>query len=82
MEPKTGKIKSYDDLQLFYRVYETAETPRAIIAYFHGGGGHSGQPTYTHFVKHFPKKGFVLYGLDQRGHGRSEGDPYHINSMA
>ncbi|MEM8860409.1 MAG: lysophospholipase [Chloroflexota bacterium] len=82
MEPKTGKVKSHDGLQLFYRVYEADETPKAIIAYFHGGGGHSGQPTYTHFVKHFPEKGFMLYGLDQRGHGRSEGDPFHINSMA
>ena len=36
MEPKTGKLKSFDGLQLFYRIYEAPAPPRAIIAYFHG----------------------------------------------
>ncbi len=81
MQPKTGKIKSYDGLDLHYHTWESADAPRAIIAFFHGGGGHSGQPTYNYFIEHFLRKGYTIYGLDQRGHGRSQGDPFHINSM-
>ncbi|MEM7111902.1 MAG: lysophospholipase [Chloroflexota bacterium] len=81
MEPKTGTIKSHDGLDLYYHIWEPASSPRGIIAFFHGGGGHSGQPTYNYFIKHFLEKGYALYGLDQRGHGRSGGDPFHINSM-
>lgn len=82
IEPKTGTVKSHDGLHLFYRLYAASDSPRAIIAYFHGGGGHSGQPTYTHFLKHFMEKGYALYGLDQRGHGYSEGARYHTDTQA
>ena len=81
MEHKTGTIETHDGLNLFYQALLPEGTPRASIAYFHGGGGHSGQPTYAYFVPHFVEKGYAMYGLDQRGHGRSEGDPFYTPSV-
>ena len=81
MESLTGTIESHDGLSLFYRAWHPTTKPRGIIVFFHGGGGHSGQPTYHHFTDHFLRKGYALYGLDQRGHGRSEGDKFHIEKI-
>jgi alpha-beta hydrolase superfamily lysophospholipase len=45
----------------------------------HGIGGHSGQSTYTHLINHLVPLGYALYGLDLRGHGRSQGRRGTIN---
>ena len=75
------QLESFDGLTLAYR-YWPAEAPlRGAITLFHGGGGHSGQPTFTYFIDYFNQRGFAIYGLDQRGHGYSDGRRYHIESM-
>ena len=74
-------LQSYDGLRLSYRYWPAKSPLRGAIALFHGGGGHSGQPTFSYFIDHFRQCGFAVYGLDQRGHGYSEGLRYHIESM-
>jgi alpha-beta hydrolase superfamily lysophospholipase len=46
---------------------------RAGVAILHGLGGHSGQSTYAHLIEHLVPRGYAVYGLDLRGHGRSGG---------
>jgi alpha-beta hydrolase superfamily lysophospholipase len=45
--------------------------PKAILLVVHGWAEHSGR--YTNLVNHFVPKGYAIYALDQRGHGKSEG---------
>lgn len=72
---------SFDGLTLSYRHWPAKAPLRGAIALFHGGGGHSGQPTFSYFIEYFRQRGFAVFGLDQRGHGYSDGIRYHIESM-
>jgi len=79
MEHSEGTFPGDGDLQLYYQRWRPAGTPRAIIGFIHGIGGHSGQSTYTYLIHHLVGKGVALYGMDLRGHGRSPGPRGHID---
>ena len=79
MEHNEGTFSGSGGLQLFFQRWKPTAPPRAIIAFIHGIGGHSGQPTYTHLISYLVQSGYALYGMDLRGHGRSPGHPGHIN---
>lgn len=79
MGQSTGTLRSADGLELCYQRWGPERAPRASIAILHGIGGHSGQSTYTHLIDHLVRLGYALYGLDLRGHGRSEGRRGSIN---
>lgn len=74
-------LLSYDGLALSFRHWPAKAPLRGAIALFHGGGGHSGQPTFSYFIEYFRQRGFAVFALDQRGHGYSEGIRYHIESV-
>lgn len=80
MGHSTGTLQSADGLELYYQRWYPEPEPLASIAIQHGIGGHSGQSTYTHLINHLVPLGYALYGLDLRGHGRSEGRRGSINS--
>jgi len=67
-------------LGLYVQWWLPPTVPRAIIGIVHGLGGHSGQPTYAHLVRHLTQNGYALYGVDLRGHGRSAGLHGHVNA--
>lgn len=72
--------KTYDGLDIFAQVWEPqVVTPRAVVCLVHGLGEHSSR--YTHVAEAFGKEGFVLFGADLRGHGRSAGVRGHISSI-
>ncbi|MCB0101799.1 MAG: lysophospholipase [Anaerolineales bacterium] len=72
--------KSHDGTDLFAQVWEPdVVNPRAVVCLVHGVGEHSNR--YAHVAEAFTKEGFVLFGFDQRGHGRSGGARGHINSI-
>ncbi|MCL7454981.1 MAG: lysophospholipase [Anaerolineae bacterium] len=80
MGHSTGTLQSADGLELYYQRWYPDTEPRARIAILHGIGGHSGQSTFTHLIDHLVPLGYTLYGLDLRGHGRSEGRRGSVNS--
>jgi alpha-beta hydrolase superfamily lysophospholipase len=80
MKHNEGTLKGSDGLELFYQSWLPETTPRAVIAFFHGLGGHSGQSTYTYLINYLLPKGYAIYGLDLRGHGRSKGRRGSINT--
>ena len=49
------------------------------IGIIHGLGEHSNR--YDDFAEYFCKKGFGVYSIDLRGHGKSEGKRGHINNF-
>ncbi len=71
MKHLEGKFKGQKDLNLYYQSWLPAQGPKAILLVVHGFAEHSGR--YMNVVNYFVPKGYAVYGLDHRGHGRSEG---------
>lgn len=44
---------------------------QGVILYVHGFTDYVGR--FAHLGKFFAEKGYDFYGMDQRGHGKSEG---------
>jgi alpha-beta hydrolase superfamily lysophospholipase len=64
-------------------VYWQAWTPdavKAVVVLSHGLAEHSGR--YAHVAARLNDAGYVLYALDHRGHGKSDGTPGNIESLA
>ncbi len=86
MNHREGYFSSHDNTRLYFQLWahsdESSSTnqdaSKAIIAIVHGAGEHCGR--YTNVVNHFVERGYVLYGFDFRGHGKSGGKPGHVMS--
>lgn len=76
METPSGKLKSGDGLELFWRGWVPAE-PVAVLLFVHGLAEHSGR--YERTARHFVGRGLACYGFDLRGHGLSEGGRVHVD---
>ena len=57
--------------RLFYQGWVPDAQPRAVLLLAHGLADHSSR--YQNLVNACVPAGFALFGLDHRGHGRSEG---------
>jgi alpha-beta hydrolase superfamily lysophospholipase len=72
--------KAHDNLDIFAQAWEpTILQPKAVVCLVHGLGEHTSR--YAHVAEAFGKQGFVLFGADLRGHGRSGGARGHISSI-
>jgi alpha-beta hydrolase superfamily lysophospholipase len=72
--------KARDGLDIFAQGWEpTVLNPKAVVCHVHGLGEHSSR--YAHVAEAFGKEGFVFFGSDLRGHGRSGGPRGHISSI-
>ena len=52
---------------------------KVAIGIIHGLGEHSSR--YDDFAEYFCKKGYGVYSIDLRGHGKSEGKRGHVNNF-
>ncbi len=66
-----GKFIGVRNLQVFYQAWLPEGEAKAVLPIIHGLGEHSGR--YMNVVNHFVPLGYVVYGLDQIGHGKSGG---------
>ena len=73
-----GFFSGWNQLPLFYQCWTPTMTPQAIVALVHGLGSHSG--LFDNIVQSLVPQGYIVYGLDLRGHGRSPGQRGYINS--
>ena len=72
--------KACDGLDIFAQGWEpTIVQPKAVVCLVHGLGEHTSR--YAHVAEAFGKEGYVLFGADLRGHGRSGGARGHISSI-
>jgi len=71
-------FKSKDNLQLFTREWK-AKNPNAIIFLVHGYAEHVER--YAHLAAFLNEHNISLYGIDLRGHGKSEGKRAYIDSF-
>jgi alpha-beta hydrolase superfamily lysophospholipase len=77
MESKEGKFLGKKGLNLYYRGWLPQEKPKAVLLIAHGLAEHSGR--YTNFADYFASRGYAVYALDHRGHGKSEGTRIYVD---
>ncbi|MEM9809323.1 MAG: lysophospholipase [Cyanobacteria bacterium P01_D01_bin.56] len=64
-------------LSLFYQAWYPPGTAKAVVALVHGFGEHCDR--YHTVTTALTQTGYVVFGFDNQGHGRSEGQRGHIN---
>src|SRR5208337_2930959 len=74
----TGTYTGKGGVEIFFQKW-LAEKARAVLVIVHGVGEHSGR--YTNLINALAGKRISVFGIDHRGHGRSEGKRGHIDSF-
>jgi alpha-beta hydrolase superfamily lysophospholipase len=80
MKHQEGYFRGTGEVNLYYQSWHPLNNPQAIVVLIHGLGSHSN--LFSNIVQHLVKTGYAVYGLDLRGHGRSQGQRGHINSWS
>src|SRR5215216_4931800 len=78
MKHTKGTFQGLKDFTLYYQRWLPARGPRAVLLVAHGFAEHSGR--YANLVRHFVPRGYAVYALDHRGHGRSDGERTQIDT--
>ena len=66
---KEISITGYNGLELYTRLYDYSQQPKAVVQIIHGMREHSGR--YIRFAKMLEKHGYIVYCSDSRGHGKT-----------
>ena len=80
MKHKEGKFKGLKNFDLYYQCWLPEKSPRDVLLVAHGLAEHSGR--YKNLVNYFVPKGYAVYALDHRGHGKSEGTRCYIDRFS
>jgi acylglycerol lipase len=80
MKHKEGKFKGLKDFSLYYQRWLPEKTPKAVLFVVHGLAEHSGR--YKNLVNYFVPKGYAVYALDHRGHGKSDGIRCYVDRFS
>jgi alpha-beta hydrolase superfamily lysophospholipase len=68
-------LTSFDGTRIFVRTWTPDDAPRAVLVLVHGLAEHAGR--YRYVVETFLAEGYVIFGHDHRGFGKSEGKRGH-----
>jgi acylglycerol lipase len=79
VEHKEGNFKGLKDFNIYYQCWLPDKKAKAVLLVAHGFAEHSGR--YNNVVDHFVPKGYAVYALDHRGHGRSDGQRVHVDDF-
>jgi alpha-beta hydrolase superfamily lysophospholipase len=71
VEHRTGQFEGAGGVQIFWQAWLPDGEPRGVVALAHGVSEHGGRYAWT--GEQLTARGYALYALDHRGHGRSEG---------
>lgn len=71
MKHAEGRFRGHKNLNLYYQCWLPSRQAKAILLVSHGMFEHSGR--YTNLADYFVPKNYAVFGLDHRGHGKSEG---------
>ena len=74
-----GTFPGKGGIEIYQQRWLPDDDARAVLVIAHGYGEHSGR--YGNLVDFFVPRGFGIYALDHRGHGRSGGERVHIDSF-
>lgn len=71
MKHATGVLQTPDGANLYIESWLPDSEPKAVVLIVHGLAEHIGR--YAHVAAYLVERGYGVYGLDQRGHGKSPG---------
>ena len=72
-----NRFRGANGLSLFYQAWYPSGTAKAVLALVHGFGEHCDR--YATVTTALTEAGYAVFGFDNQGHGRSEGQRGHIN---
>ena len=72
MKATTFTYKDQDDVEIFVYKWEPDSAPKAAVQISHGLAEHAKR--YEGIEEALCNEGFICYGDDHRGHGRTAGD--------
>jgi acylglycerol lipase len=79
MEHREGYFKGYLDLNIYYQYWLPEGRPLAVLLVAHGFAEHSGR--YGNVVNHFVPRGYSVFAIDHRGHGKSDGERVQVDNF-
>jgi acylglycerol lipase len=74
-----GKFMSIRDNHIYYQAWMPDGDVKGVLPIVHGLGEHSGR--YMNVVQYFVPLGYVVYGMDHIGHGKSDGPREFVESF-
>jgi alpha-beta hydrolase superfamily lysophospholipase len=77
---KEGKFTGLKNLSLYYQCWLPDKRPKAVLLVAHGLAEHSGR--YKNLVDYFVPRGYAVYALDHRGHGKSQGARSYVDRFS
>ena len=79
MQHQEDTFQTRDGIDIFYQVWKPEGTPKGIVQIVHGLAEHAGR--YINVVNKLVPEGYIVYGDDHRGHGRSGGLQGYVRSV-
>jgi len=79
MKHGEGTFEGHGGVKLFYQCWLPDAVPKAILLVVHGLAEHGGR--YVNLVNYLVPKGYAVYAVDHRGHGRSEGIRAYVDNF-
>lgn len=79
MHHTEGTFTGVGGLTLYWQRWLPEGAPRAVLLVAHGYAEHSGR--YGNVVDYFVPRGYAIYALDHRGHGKSAGARVAVNDV-
>ncbi len=80
MKHNESSFKGYKDFNIYYQRWLPEDAIKAVLMVAHGYAEHSGR--YMNLVNYFVPRGYAVYALDHRGHGRSDGKIDEVGEFA
>ena len=75
MKTQELNLVTQDCIKLTGKSYYPDQDPLGIVCIVHGLGDHFGR--YEHVASFLVEQNFAVFGIDLRGHGKSEGKRGH-----
>jgi len=76
---ESGFLTAKAGIKIYWQGLMPEDKPKALIFIAHGLGEHIGR--YRDLAEYLKSKGFAVFGIDHRGHGKSQGRRGHILSF-
>ena len=80
---ESGHFKAEDGVELYFQCWspelKNKKSKNCVLIFIHGMAEHSDR--YQYPVQHFTSKGYRVYAMDLRGHGKSNGHRAYAESM-
>ena len=74
-----GRFAGAGGLEIYWQGWLPDVSPRAIVLIAHGGAEHGGRYAWT--AGQLTARGYAVYAIDHRGHGRSAGPRAYVDRI-